>query len=238
MGLDTVELVMKVEETFDLTIPDEEAEKILTLGDLYRFVLDRLEQPADGPSRCLSAQTFYRLRRHLMGGFRVERRRIRPASELAELFPEASRRADWSRLGASMGWELPPLLPPKWVESAGDWLFVAWLVACVGLGVQPVPLARGVAIALMLTFTLGTVAMGWALYRATKPLATRFPVVDVRGLVPLLLAENVEKIRRPNPRGWTRPEVWSVLVAITASVSGVTPDQLNESTSFVNDLGM
>ena len=32
-SLDTVELVMAFEEAFDLEIPDEKAEKILTVGD-------------------------------------------------------------------------------------------------------------------------------------------------------------------------------------------------------------
>ena len=32
-SLDTVELVMAFEEAFDVEIPDEEAEKILTVGD-------------------------------------------------------------------------------------------------------------------------------------------------------------------------------------------------------------
>jgi acyl carrier protein len=32
MGLDTVELVMAVEEVFDLDIPDAAAEKMITVG--------------------------------------------------------------------------------------------------------------------------------------------------------------------------------------------------------------
>ena len=37
-SLDTVELVMEFEDEFDLTIPDEEAEKILTVGDAIKYV--------------------------------------------------------------------------------------------------------------------------------------------------------------------------------------------------------
>lgn len=37
-SLDLVELVMAFEETFDTTIPDEDAEKILTVGDAVRFI--------------------------------------------------------------------------------------------------------------------------------------------------------------------------------------------------------
>ena len=37
-SLDTVELVMAFEEEFDLEIPDEEAEKITTVGEAIQYV--------------------------------------------------------------------------------------------------------------------------------------------------------------------------------------------------------
>lgn len=37
-SLDTVELVMALEEEFDLEIPDEDAEKIKTVGDAINYI--------------------------------------------------------------------------------------------------------------------------------------------------------------------------------------------------------
>ena len=37
-SLDTVELVMELEEEFDVTIPDEAAEKIQTVGQAIEFI--------------------------------------------------------------------------------------------------------------------------------------------------------------------------------------------------------
>ncbi len=37
-SLDTVELVMALEEEFDIEIPDEDAEKITTVGDAVKYV--------------------------------------------------------------------------------------------------------------------------------------------------------------------------------------------------------
>jgi acyl carrier protein len=37
-SLDTVELVMAFEEEFNLEIPDEEAEKIVTVGDAISYI--------------------------------------------------------------------------------------------------------------------------------------------------------------------------------------------------------
>lgn len=42
MGLDTVELVLRAEETFGVELPDYECSLIITVGDLYRLILDRL----------------------------------------------------------------------------------------------------------------------------------------------------------------------------------------------------
>ncbi|RXJ57697.1 acyl carrier protein [Candidatus Marinarcus aquaticus] len=39
-SLDVVELVMALEEKFDIEIPDEDAEKILTVGDAIKYVED------------------------------------------------------------------------------------------------------------------------------------------------------------------------------------------------------
>ena len=40
-SLDTVELVMALEEEFGLEIPDEEAEKILSVGAAIQYIKDR-----------------------------------------------------------------------------------------------------------------------------------------------------------------------------------------------------
>jgi acyl carrier protein len=37
-SLDTVELIMELEKEFDVQIPDEEAEKIATVGDAVKFI--------------------------------------------------------------------------------------------------------------------------------------------------------------------------------------------------------
>ncbi|MDH3211689.1 MAG: acyl carrier protein [Myxococcales bacterium] len=42
-SLDIVELVMSMEETFDVEISDEDAEKIQTIGDAVSYLKERLE---------------------------------------------------------------------------------------------------------------------------------------------------------------------------------------------------
>ena len=39
-SLDTVELVMELEDEFDISIPDEDAEKIQTVGQAVKYIED------------------------------------------------------------------------------------------------------------------------------------------------------------------------------------------------------
>ena len=43
-SLDTVELVMALEEEFETEIPDNDAEKIVTVGDAVNYIVTRLEK--------------------------------------------------------------------------------------------------------------------------------------------------------------------------------------------------
>ena len=42
-SLDTVELIMQLEEEFNIQIPDEDAEKISTVGDAVKYIDDHLK---------------------------------------------------------------------------------------------------------------------------------------------------------------------------------------------------
>jgi len=45
-SLDTVELVMELEDEFDMSIPDEEAEKLQTVGAAVEFIEKHIEAKA------------------------------------------------------------------------------------------------------------------------------------------------------------------------------------------------
>lgn len=42
-SLDIVELIMSIEEEFDMEIPDEDAEKIVTVGDVVDYIKGKQE---------------------------------------------------------------------------------------------------------------------------------------------------------------------------------------------------
>ena len=43
-SLDTVEVVMALEEEFGIEIPDEDAEKITTVGEAVKYIEDKLQK--------------------------------------------------------------------------------------------------------------------------------------------------------------------------------------------------
>lgn len=43
-SLDIVELIMALEEEFDIEIPDEEAEKVATVGDVVEYIKSHSEE--------------------------------------------------------------------------------------------------------------------------------------------------------------------------------------------------
>jgi acyl carrier protein len=47
-SLDLVELVMKLEEVFEITIPDDEGQKIRTVGDAIDYIVRRRTGPGAG----------------------------------------------------------------------------------------------------------------------------------------------------------------------------------------------
>jgi hypothetical protein len=96
MGLDLVELVIEVEETFALKIADEDAQRIATVADLIRYVRGRVRGRTGAV--CRTSRTFYQFRRALIQSVPVFRQDVRLDRPLLELIPKPERRRVWKQL--------------------------------------------------------------------------------------------------------------------------------------------
>ena len=51
-SLDIVELIMALEDELDMEIPDDEAEKFVTVGDVVKFIKAHVEESIKSRSSC------------------------------------------------------------------------------------------------------------------------------------------------------------------------------------------
>lgn len=108
MGLDSVELIVELEDTFQTTIPDAAAEMMRTPQDAADWLAMRLSPPARPAGVCASARTFRELRAGLGHAFGVVRTSVRPDARVADLVPDERRRG-WPRFARQYRLSRPPL---------------------------------------------------------------------------------------------------------------------------------
>lgn len=115
MGLDSVELLIEVEEAFDTPIPDKAAAKMTTPGHLFDFVADSgFKATPLGP--CLSQAVFNRLRRAIMAEFGIDRAKVRPRAVITKTTPRIVYRERRNSLLKRLGFRRPSriLADPNW----------------------------------------------------------------------------------------------------------------------------
>jgi hypothetical protein len=122
VGLDAVEFVLATEEAFQIAIPDGDAEKILTPGQVVDYVCARLGQAAD--RACLEQRAFYRLRRASIRLFQTPRSAIQPDTRWDSVMPTRQTRHNWRLLHDATGTPQWPRLTlfgrlPKAIETVG-----------------------------------------------------------------------------------------------------------------------
>ncbi|MFI5380475.1 MAG: hypothetical protein ACHRHE_14345 [Tepidisphaerales bacterium] len=222
MGLDAVELFMNCEEAFGISIPDEAALKVVTVGDLYDLIMKLTAERSEGPTHTSSA-AFYRLRQGLVACGQ-DRDHILPTSRLEDLLPAQQRKVLWEQLAKATGIRLPPLRRPEWVP---------WLnCACAAV-------AAVAAWAISRRFLFGFIAAGGAALLAhtfTAALCTVFPKSchTLEDLVFALIGRRENTLVPATPPG--PQETWNRLRQIIAETLGVREDEVRPHTRFAEDL--
>ena len=231
MGLDGVELLLHVEESFGIVITDEEAGSMHKVQDLYRCVIARLERL---PGRAgLSSHVFYRLRRALMERLGVARRAVRPDTPMESLLPAKDRRKAWRELTGALAPKSPALVAPAFFYLANGLLFAGMAVAG---GVKAY--AHDSALIFFGYLLAGGFFCMFANWLAT-PWATRIPWdCDTAGdLVKILLRDNYGSLAEERQK-WSELEVWAAVKAIIVEELGVRPEEVTPGARFIEDLNM
>ena len=135
MGLDAVELVMKVEESFGVTISDAEAVQCERPADIIALVLGKLHTIEE--TGCVSQRGFYVLRRALTEILGIERRSVTLDLEIRSLVSEKSERAVWESLKlATKARSWPSLVRPRWI-AVSLWMLTGGVLLGLFLVLAP-----------------------------------------------------------------------------------------------------
>jgi len=243
MGLDAVELVMRTEDEFGISLTDDEAAGATTVGDLYQLVLSKLDLT---PS-CPSSKAFYRTRQTLVACLDVPRRSIRPSSDLELLFPESTRKRMWHKAAESIELEFPELqYPSRWRERF--WKLGAGISAFIVLTFSTIIQHRFEGVVSLFAIWIPVFAL-WmimfaaihsALERHATPLKTELPCPTAGDLSRLVLTANYQYFppAATQNSAITKDFVWKKLVDIICDQLQVRPEEVVPNASFVEDLGI
>lgn len=226
MGLDTVELICSIEESFEISIKGEEAVNILTVGDLYSCILNKLS--TRDLNHCLSSTTFYRLRHGMMKLFFIPRADFRTTTNVLKLFPIENRRANWQKLGKTLDLKLPALTLPSWLNGA-------IIIIFFGLIVSSFFMHHWLAATLLFVSSLLFIKF---IFRFLDNYAVHIPqnIRSVADLVESVLKLNFGKIAKLR-KSWHEKEVWDTLRSIIVEQLGVKLEQVVPEARIVKDLG-
>lgn len=231
MGLDAVELVMEVEDRFNVKLADSELGRVRTVADLAALVLSRLPRPS---GICPTARTFFELRRQMVTGAGVERRHVRPSTRLEILFPSGLRRS-WRRLRKAN-----PRLPRLVASSAVD-TTIMWATAIgvfVSVAVVAVAWARLGAASGVVAFLLVEVAMVTLLCTSNEIGWRLPPGMETVGDVVRLIAPIEVAYGSPGERLLAQQRVLTEVRRITSQQLALPLEKVQPESDFVNDLGV
>jgi acyl carrier protein len=231
VGLDTVEIVMEIEEAFSITIPDDEASRMVTVGDVFDYIVAKTNVPKQ-PAVCLSAIAFYSIRRAVMTLGATKR--LRPRDSTLTVLPDSKRRRYWAELQEKSELRLPPLRRPRWLVAICK---LAVIACSVYFGVLAYRInysqLAGLAAATAIGSIVGVIA-SWL----TRPFAA-YPAnncITFRGLAESALVLNFKTLSE-RYNGANTSDTWIALRSIIVEQLGVSPEEVRPAASFVNDLG-
>ncbi|AUP81515.1 acyl carrier protein [Flavivirga eckloniae] len=107
MGLDSVELIMSVEDKFGIRIPDAECEQIYTVQDFADTVYKIISvNPTD---KCLTQIIFYRIRRAFQN-LNFTNKEIMSNTKISDLLSQLELKESWNLLETELRLKLPELV--------------------------------------------------------------------------------------------------------------------------------
>ena len=232
MGLDSIEILVEVEKAFEIKIPDQEAEKIITVGNFHDVVWLHVNHRQS--NKCKSQGLFYKLRQSLVEVFHIPKESLKPDTSLNDIFPQEDRRKYWRKLSLANGLDFPNLvLPPHY----------STFLSSIGL----ITIGGGLAISLILMlffdFTkwtllipLAGISITYFISKLLNSRRTEFTQENISDLTNKILVLNYNTLNRGGEVN--RKEVELIVSNIIADNSGLELDEVTPDKKICDDLGI
>jgi hypothetical protein len=231
--LDPVEVVELVEKVFDIEIANHEAEAILTVGQMYDLLLQKI-LANEINRKCASAMAFYRLRRALNN---IEPKgKLTPATDLSQYGTLSVKRL-FRKLAEGAELRMPGQAITPLARTVTTLLLIVFVV---------LPL---LGLASIISHGLGgpeiphlLVAPAWLVWVASLPLIALVDYVD-----PNRLAKDSRTLgdlaKKTAPLNFGRlvnlgasareSEIWDALIEVLSGFSNFPADQISRDTYFL-----
>lgn len=232
MGLDGVELIIATEESFGISIADEEAEKVVTVDDLYQLILAKVT-PATR-NKCISASAFYNLRGIIAAKLGIDRKTILKDTKLDEIIPKEDRRSFWDYIAKEAGVVLPSLTRNSFLNRALVFIPVlSLLFAGLGLAIDDIN-------SVIAVIAGGTgIALTYLLASLTEPLKVHFEdiYITMEDLVKNVVANNFSTLTSGSEE-WSKADLYQSYIQIVSEQLGIAKNEIQGHHKFVDDLGV
>ena len=228
MGLEGVELIMRLEEAFGVELKDDEVMQTTTPRMVGDLIFSKLK--ATDKRICQSQRAFYLLRNAFTRHFKIQRGEVTPGMFFRRLIPRETEQEVWMDLKRSVyarTW--PNLVRPQWllwsITVLACAVFVATFIALyktLSLGAEIAGMAGGIS---MIGFSIIAA-------KSTGRFKTRIParVRRIKDLVPFAVTS--DKVE------WTRDQVSVLVKQIVLEQLGIPETKYREDADFVKDLGL
>jgi acyl carrier protein len=232
MGLDSIELIVEIEQNFGINISDREAETITTVGKMYDAVWNHLEGKYS--RKCNSQILFYKLRKSAEEKLYFPKDQFVFDAFLEDIFPKENRRKVYKEFGNHNNLSLPNLV-----------LSDAWSMLLNGFGVITILGALVYAIISvnfydnskwLFILPFCGLLLTSLLSKAMDDMRIVISQNTVRAFVENTLVLNYGNLIKEN--GYNRKEVEMVINQIIVHKIGVDEDEISPEKSFTDDLGV
>jgi len=231
MGLDGVELVMNVEDTFGITIDDADASKMITAGQLHQYVSNKVQSLS--ANSCATQKCFYVLRKHASTALNIPTKKIRPDTPVDTLFPLSERRFFWKKISHNAPFKLPKLDFSIWVYSYLTLVYVIGFILICNIIWESCKEA---------SILVGLIVMGFFVWLTLWSFRLLMPFLLIHlprscktlgDLSKIVLSLNIELFKPLSEK-----EVWNILVDLISEQLGIDKNSIKPGSRFVEDLGL